>query len=730
MTIAALAVLLAVANSEAAVVPLAGEHAFLKCLKVPAGKVHLNFKPDMEISEVIGWFASVTCKGFIVQSGLNLSGRKVTLFSPSDVEPAELYRLFLALLDSAQLTVEPEGRFLRIIETTKVARARLPVYPAGVAPDRDDGYVTRLVHLGHADATEVAAVLQGYRGEQGTVVAYPPRGTLIITDRAGTVERLLALIGELDVPGEAQRLWSLPVRNVSAAELAATLSDILGVPATRPATAKQQAAPAPAPATATVASGVARLIPDERGGRLLVVATDPAFARVATLARQLDVSPDNRASQVHTYRCRNADCDAVAAILASLTGVQVSRGPAAASAPRPGSPAPPAPSATPSTSAPTPLFGGEVRITSDPSTNSLLVLCSLEDFRAVRRLVEEIDVPRKQVFVEATIMEVMVNKARTVGVGYHAGAAVGSSALALGGFDAGETLASDASSLSSALVGLSGMVLGAPLSGVASSLGLGSVPSLGVFLQLLQTENNVNLVANPQLLITNNGEGQISVGQVIPVKAGFLASAAAATSLNPVASISRENVALTLKLAPHVNDENVIRLEIDEEISELASEDFHGLGASTTKRTAQTTVHVHDQQTVVIGGLMRDRTSDVVRKVPVLGDIPLLGALFRHTEKTVENQNIIIALTPYVIEQPADLMRVLQAKLKDRRDFLRRYGSDPERRLLEGPLGPHSVGMLEEINRAVKTLEERDRDAAPAGAGEDPLATGVALPGS
>jgi general secretion pathway protein D len=361
------------------------------------------------------------------------------------------------------------------------------------------------------------------------------------------------------------------------------------------------------------------------------------------------------------------------------------------------------------------------------------VLSTLDDFRALRRLVDEIDVPRKQVFVEATIMEILINKNRTIGVGYHAGTGLGSNALAVGGFDAGETLANDPKSLSSALVGLSGLVLGAPLQGVASALGLGSVPSLGVFLQLLQRDNNVNLVANPQLLIMNNGEGQISVGQVVPTPGSILltSAASAASAAFPQISVNHENVALTLKLAPHVNDQNVIRLEIDEEMSEIAADNYNNLGPSTTKRTAQTTVYVGDQQTVVIGGLMRDKTTEVVQKVPVLGDIPLLGVLFRHTNKVIDNQNIIIALTPYVIDQPADLMRVLQAKLRDRRDFLRRYGTDQEKRLLEGPLGPHSVGMLESMNRAVKEAEERESaGAAPPRSETDPLAEGAALPGS
>jgi general secretion pathway protein D len=709
---------------------LPGEREFIKCLKLPPAKpVKLTFKADTEITDVIGWIASITCKGFIVQSGINLGGRKVTVFAPSEVTAAELYRLFLSLLESVQLTVEPEGRFLRIIEAGKAARARLPLYPAGTAPERDDGYVTRLVRLKHADVAEIAGLLQGYRGEQGSIAAYPPAGTLIITDRVGTIERLMAMVAELDVPGEALRLWAVPVHHLGAADMAATLTDLMGLPASvKAGSHKTVVAPSgpgapPSTGSSSPASGVARILPDERAGRLLVVATEQAFARLASLAKQLDVPADTRASQVHTYRCRHADCDAVAAILASLTGVHVSRGPATEARTRTSVPgvgmAGPAPTTGAGSAAASGggsaaaggIFASEVRITSDPTTNALLVLSSLDDFRTLRRLVDEIDVPRKQVFIEATIMEVLERKDRTIGVGYHAGINLGEG-LGVGGFDAGKTLLMNKETLGAALVGLSGLAVGAPLDGVAQALGLpaGSLPSLGAFIQLLQRDDNINLVANPHLLITNNHEGQISVGQVIPVQASFVATAGAGVpnsgGIIPTVGVNREPVALTLTLRPHVNDENLIRLEIDQEMSELASATFSPLGPSTTKRTAQTTVFARDQQTIIIGGLMRDKVGEGSQKVPLLGDIPVLGFLFRSKQKTVEKQNIILAITPYVINDPADLVRILQAKIRDRRDFLRHFGTDHERRLLEGPLGrPPSAGMVEQINRAVKHLD-------------------------
>jgi general secretion pathway protein D len=591
---------------------------------------------------------------------------------------------------------------------------------------------------------DLLTILQSYRGESGSVLAHPPTGTLILTDRAATLDRLVGLVAALDVPGDELRLWTLPARHLSAVDLAQTLAELAGLPAAVAGGGRKgPSGPAGAPAAASAANanahvtGVARLQPDDRAGRVLVVATDAAFARLAALAARLDVPAETRAAKVHAYRCRHADCDAVSAILASLADIQVSRGPNPEGV-RSRSPAaavpPPAPvsAAVARTGAP-PLFGGEVRVTSDPSTNALLVLSSLDDFRTLRRLIEEIDVPRKQVFIEASIMEVLRRKDRRVGVGYH-GAAPAGQGGAVAGFNAARTLLLDEKNLGSALVGLSGLAVGAPLNGLAAALGLqaGSLPSLGAFIQLLQQNDNVDLIANPQLLITNNHEGEISVGQRVPVPGAFTqaVNGAAIPGLLPTVSVNREDVALTLKLTPHVNEDGLIRLEIEQEMSELGADS--PFGPSTSRRTTNTTVFARDQQTIVIGGLMRERQTDSVQKIPLLGDIPLIGFFFRSSRKETEKQNIIVALTPYVIHEPADLTRVLEAKVRDRREFVQLYGTEEERRLLLGPLGmPNTPGMLERIHRAVRESEP-DADVAPppAAAATEAAAEGLPLPGS
>ena len=713
----AAAVVLAVSLPAAAAeqtLNLPGQREFSSCLRLkPAQRFRLALAPETDVQGLIAWISSATCRQFIVPGGAAITGRKLTVISPQDMEVREAYPLFVALLDSVQLTVEPVGKFLRIVEAAKASRSGAPFYAEAAAAGSGYGYATQLLRLKNADATELARVLDAFKGESGTITPYPSLSALIVTDRETNLARLAGIAAELDAPGEQAKLWVLPVHHLQAKELAERLGEILGKSVTA-AQARTPTGTVPAP------PGAIKLFPDERAGRLLVVASDAAYAKVAAVAQRLDIPVESGAARVHVYRCKHADCDAVATLLGTLSGIDVSRGPAPTSArSRPAAPTAPAPAAPRASGESSPVFDGAVRVTSDPTTNSLLAVSSLDDFRTLQRLAEEIDVPRKQVFIEATIMEVLLSKDRTVGVGYHLGSSV-NGGLVAGGWQPATTLLLDSKNLGSTLVGLSGIALGAPLDGVAKALGLpaDSIPSVGAFLHLLQSDQNVNLVANPHLLITNNLEGEISVGQKIPFRSGITSVPGAAGSAVAFVPISREDVALTLTITPHVNDENLIRLEINQEMSEVAANG--DLGPTTTQRKARTVVYARDRQPIIIGGLMRDKLVDSADKVPLLGDIPVLGVLFRNTRKTMEKQNIIIALTPHVIDGPGDLAQVLESKLRERREFIQYFGTDEERRLLAGSTS--TPGMLERINRAVKEVEAEElARQAPEPEAPDPL---------
>jgi general secretion pathway protein D len=474
---------------------------------------------------------------------------------------------------------------------------------------------------------------------------------------------------------------------------------------------------------------VSKIIPDERSNQLIVIATDRAYARVLMLVKKLDVPIEGGDGRIHVYYCENANCDELAATLGAVTGVAVSGAAGGRARTRGG--ATPAPTPTPT---PTPggaagkenlLFEGEVRINFDRPTNALIVVSSLKDYQSLRRVIERLDSPRKQVFVEAMILEVTIDKERDLGAAWHAAVphnlfGMSNPSLIVGGLNPAKTIFPAGSISDTMLAGILGPVLSAE---DARSLGTAStttidIPSFGVLIKALQTNSDVDVLSNPHLLIMNNEEGEISVGQRIPFPVSTLGLGAAAGATGAAGlgalgglgvgglfpQVQREKVALELKLTPHVNEHDLIRLEVDEKISEVAP-GASNLGPSTSERTAKTIVVAKDQQTILIGGLMSDKVIDSVTKIPILGDIPVLGFFFRNTTKHVVKTNLIIALTPYVVNDQSDLRRVLDKKMKERREFVERFGGEDRHELDQVADYRRKRGMLEEINRAAKEIQ-------------------------
>jgi general secretion pathway protein D len=722
---------------------LPGEKEFNSCKKFPAGKrvVKLNMKPDTELGDLLSWISSITCKQFLLPGSIPANSKKVTIIAPQLITPEEAYRLFLAALDSVGLTVEPSGKFLRIIETLRAKSTSIPLYPADSEMPAGENYVTRLVRVENADVNDMSTVLTRLKGEQGDIIPYPAQNALVITDRATNIDRMVRILRELDQPGgSGEKVWVVTVHNTAATDMAQKLGDIFQVQ--QLGSKRAGGAPAPGAPGAKVKGNdlaselnISKIIPDERSNQLIVIATDRAYARVLMLVKKLDVPIEGGDGRIHVYYCENANCDELAATLGAVTGVSVTGATGGRSrTARPGQ--------TPTTPTPTPtpggsqvgkenlLFEGEVRINFDRPTNSLIVVSSLKDFQSLRRVIERLDSPRKQVFVEAMILEVTVDKERDLGASWHAAApknlfGMSNPSLIVAGLNPANTIFPASSLSDTMLAGILGPVL-SPAE--AQSLGTAStttidIPEFGVLIKALQTNSDVDVLSNPHLLIMNNEEGEISVGQRIPFPVSTLGLGAAAGATGAAGlgalgglgvgglfpQVQREKVALEMKLTPHVNEHDLIRLEVDEKISEVAP-GASNLGPSTSERTAKTIVVAKDQQTILIGGLMSDKVIDSVTKIPILGDIPVLGFFFRNTTKHVVKTNLIIALTPYVVNDQSDLRRVLEKKMKERREFVERFGGQDRHELDTVADYRRKRGMLEEINRAAKEIEEEEEE--------------------
>jgi general secretion pathway protein D len=712
-------------SSAAAPAELPGEAAFNSCTKLPAKRrvVRLNLKPDAGVMDLISWISSITCRQFLV--AVPVAGKKVTIISPELITPDEAYRLFLAALDSLDLTVEWTGKFLRIIQSAKARFTPLPMIAPGEKMPANPRFVTRLVHLRYLNSVDFTnKVLNRLKEPTADIIAY--RTSLIITDLSDNVKRMLKIIRQFDTPeNPREKIWIVRVEHMSVFDMASRITEVANVLQLGTGQRKLAAHPAPPkhvplpPGSLLSELTITKLIPDERTNSLIAVASDRAHEWLLALVHKFDepLEEEGRGTEgrFHVYYCENANCNELAASLSAITGVQVvgsltgpQRGKgAAARAPAPAAPGRQNPAAL--------NFERDVRVTYDAATNSLVIMSTMRDYQSLLHVIQTLDSPRKQVFIEATIMEVLLDKTREIGVSYHAGTGTtvaGQNSLAMGGFNANQTM--NPTSLISSLGGLSAAIFGPTTGDLGNSAlfkGLPiNIPSFGAFLQLLQTNNDVNILSRPDLLILNNQEGEISVGEVLPFPSMTSMSFAGATgaSMSPFTSVQRQPVELKLKLSPSVNESDIVRLDVDQQISDVTSQNFNGMGPATSKRSIKTTVVVPDQQTVVIGGLMGDRIVETAQKIPILGDIPVLGFFFRSTTKQVKKSNILIALTPYVISDLSDLRRVAERKMRERREFVDRYSSiEDTHRVSAMDIDYHRRrGMLEEINRSVREMEK------------------------
>jgi general secretion pathway protein D len=408
------------------------------------------------------------------------------------------------------------------------------------------------------------------------------------------------------------------------------------------------------------------------------------------------------------------------------------------------------------------MFEGEVRVTPDKSTNSLLITSSARDFAAMRLVIFKLDMPRRQVFLEAVIMDLSVSDRLNLGTSWHAGARPDlggpEPTLIAGGLNAqnsvGFPLTPDL------LQGFAVGARGPGLTGTENLLGTGvSIPAFGVVLNALTTTGNTNVLATPHIIATDNVAAEINIGENIPLQdnigggglaglAGLagganqqgaqgLAGLAALGGLGGLGSLGfsapRQDVGNKIKVTPHINESNQVRLEIEQESSARGSASGQ-LGAVTIiKRTANTTVTVDDQQTIVIGGLMRDEMITAKTKIPVLGDLPVLGFLFRRSETEKRKANLLLILTPHIIRDQADLRRIFERKIQERQEFLDRYF------VFEGPdwKPPRDFsranGLVEDIRQAYFRVEEQERleaESQPRVRAEHVPGAPIDLPGS
>jgi len=659
----------------------------------------VTLKPETELKDLLTWAMGFTCKNFIYESSILQRSKKLTVIAPNKMTPQQAYRLFLVGLSTMGLTVVPKGNVLRIVESGNAKSETVPIFTRGTPANSDD--VSRLIlRPQHISPEELSNALAVVKSTIGVIQPVPKAGVLVITDYSSHIRDMVTMTKELDRPASGEGIYTIPVKFADAPGLVAKLSDILGT--------QQGGGGGPNAKVGSNKDEVAAAIPskilaDERTNTIVLLSSEAGYLRVKGLVDRLDVSIEGGDSgSIHVYRLENASAEELAQTLnGALSGAQQNanrRTPTAA-------PQRPMPQADAGGGA---TFEGTVRITHDAPTNSLVVLSSGRDFQALKEVVRDLDIPRRQVFIEAVILELNVGSGMDLGSSFHGGVPTGEGkdGVIFGGVQGSDLKSLDVSTLASATGLISGLI--GPILPQSQELLGASIPSYAVLFQALSKSSNVNVLSSPHILATNNEEAEISVGQNIPYQGGvtfggFGVGTGGSTGLGQL-SIQRQDIELSMKITPAINASNMVRLKIEQQIQDVGDKDPQ-LGPTWTKRKIKTTVVVRDQQSIVIGGLISDRVSYSESKVPLLGDIPILGYLFKYTKRAKQKTNLLVLLTPYVIHDQLDLQAIVERKVRERNEFLRAFQNLDKADYLPKVDYRRKRGLVEEINRTIQNVE-------------------------
>jgi len=711
-----------------------GEDDALYSCKKRTGQVAVTFKPETELKDLITWVMGFTCKNFMLDPRIVSTGKKVTVIAPNKMSAQEAYNVFLAALSTMGLTVVPKGNIYRIVESATAKSETVPIMKRGV-PANQDQMVRYVLRPSYAQTETLRGALDSIRSQAGNVST--AGNVIIITDYASQVRDMLTLAKALDIPGGSEGIYTIPVKHADAAQLAAKINEILGVSGgggggaapgggggggARGGGKAGGAAPnAPGAQMVNDEPGGAvpsKILVDDRSNTLIVVSSEAGYQRVKALVDRLDILLDTEGgSAIRVYPLENALAEELAATLTSVLSGQTQPRPGATPG-APGAPAPPAP--RPAAGAAGGGLGelgssleGQVRVIGDKPTNSLIIMSSGRDYLAVRDVVRKLDQPRRQIYIEAVILEVQVAKSLDLGTSSHGGLPVNNGdAIVLAGVQT-PTLKSVQPSSIATLTGLIGGLIGSPLPNSQTFLGA-SIPSYAILFQALANNDNSNILSAPHIIAIDNEKAEFSVGNNIPYKAGlsfggFPGATGATGTTSPVGSIGqniqREKLNLTLNVTPHISSNDSVRLELEQETKDLGGKDPE-LGPTWAERKLKTQVVVHDQESVVIGGLIQEREVYNATKVPLLGDIPILGYLFKYTHREKKKTNLLILLTPYIIKDQLDLQSIKERKVREYREFAASFSNLSEKRYEPSIDYRRKRGMVEEINRAVQGVEE------------------------
>lgn len=595
----------------------------------------INIK-NSDIREFITMVSTITGKSFIIDPRVK---GNVTIISNTSMEADSVYQLFLSVLRIHGYAAVPAGNVTKIVQQVLAKQSGNP-------NDFDNNssteeLVTRVVPIRNAASIEMVKILRPLIPQYGHIAGLEQPNVLIISDHASNINRLVEIIKRVDVADNLE-IAIITLKEAWVEDMLALLVELAP---------NQIGKSAKGPNKLTI-------VANERTNSLVLKGSRETVARARSLVTQLDV-PANRSGSIQIVRLAHADAKAMAEILNNVV----------------------------STKSPNEKTAQvvETSIQADEALNALVIRADPSTMLDLKEIIAGLDVRRLQVLIEAAIVEVSTDFSRQLGTELFVGDASG------GNTPIGIT--APAGTIASLLQSLA---LG---SGSTTPVSLGETPlvaagrfnttgtSFAVIIRALASNSDVNLLSTPSITTMNNETAKIVVGQNVPFRTGSTVTGSQGAS-NPFTTIQREDVGLTLEVTPHINEGNLVRLKIHQEVSEVDPGSLNVIGSQaaadliTNKRTIDTTVLVDDGEIIILGGLTKDKESVTSTRVPILGSIPFFGFLFRSETKSIEKQNLLVFLRPTVLKTREDITKQTQRKYQSVYQ-IEIEGTDPAEKLSE-----------------------------------------------
>ncbi|MBN1975465.1 MAG: type II secretion system secretin GspD [Sedimentisphaerales bacterium] len=547
----------------------------------------------------------------------------VTLISPTQVRLGEAYKILESVLQVKGYAAVPVGKLVKIVPRTDAAKSNLSIR-VGNNPElipEDDSFVTQIIPLHFANVAEISGLLTPFVSTGGNITAYPNANTVILTDTSSNIHRIVKLIRELDIEGAEDDYVVIRLKYGSAQTISEQITQIIQRNSAASGTRNVRTASA-------ADNDLMKIMPDERTNSLIVVTKPDEIEMIQDLIAKLDVERPLETGNVHVIFLKHAEAAEVAKSLSAVL-VKLSSGV-------------------------TDKSSELLQITSDESTNSLIVVASPQDYEIIENMIEKLDIVREQVLVEFQIIEATNDVLKEIGVDWATlDEAVADSFRGFGYTNLGPR----AEAASGTLEGL----------GVGVFKEVGGETEIGAILKALEKHSKVNILSTPHILTSNHQKATIIVADNVPYIKQSRVTETDVDSPTAIQTYDFKDVGIELGVIPHVSQGGFVRLDIDASFSKLI-EGTTGLSSSTpttAQRKVNTNVSIVSGTTVVIGGLMRDDNEIVEKKVPLLGDLPLIGGLFRVSKNSNLKTNLLLFITPHVLANQEDLVEITKSKQQE-----------------------------------------------------------------